>query len=379
MISPAAFFELLKEQQIEFFAGVPDSLLKDFCAYLTSHTDARQHVIAANEGGAVALAAGWHLATGTVPLVYLQNSGLGNMVNPLTSLTDPEVYSIPMLLMIGWRGEPGVPDEPQHRKQGRITPQTLEALEIPYRILPHGIEEARQVVDEACAITRAKQMPFALLVRKGTFESYRLPASAEVAGITLSREEAVQRVLDALPANAAIVSTTGMISREVFEYREKTEAGHERDFLTVGSMGHASQIALGIALAKPEVPVYCLDGDGAVLMHMGALAISGTSGLKNYKHVILNNGAHDSVGGQPTVAFKVGITDLARTCGYHWVKHLDSTRSIEQQLEEFQQAAGPALLEIRVKRGARADLGRPHVAPVANKELFMKHLRQLPD
>lgn len=376
MIPPAVFHEALRRQGVTFFAGVPDSLLKDFCAYLTDHAAPERHIIAANEGAAVAVAAGWHLATGETGLVYLQNSGLGNTINPLTSLADPEVYAIPLVLLIGWRGEPGVPDEPQHRKQGRITPQTLEALEIPYAILPEQDEEATRVLEAACAAATAKRAPYALLARKGTFAPYKLQQHLPD-GFTWRREDAVKQVLDSLPPTAVVVSTTGMTSREVFEYREATGAGHARDFLTVGCMGHASQIALGLALAKPEAPVYCMDGDGAVLMHMGSLAISGTSGLANFKHVVVNNGAHDSVGGQPTAAFAIDLPAVAQACGYRWVRSSGEVGEIGALLEELVATTGPALLEIKTNKGNRPDLGRPTTTTHENKAQFMAFVQSL--
>ena len=245
MIAADAFYRELTGQGVGYFTGVPDSLLKEFCAGV-----AADHVVAANEGAALALAAGYHLATGKIALVYLQNSGLGNLVNPLTSLTDPEVYAIPVLLLIGWRGEPGVADEPQHRKQGRVTRELLAALEVPHAILPDELNAAREVLATAVATARRTNAPYALLVRKGTFAPFRTaPGSADES--LLGREEALGVLLDELVADEIVVATTGMASREVYELREKRGAGHARDFLTVGCMGHASSIALGLAGQQP--------------------------------------------------------------------------------------------------------------------------------
>lgn len=374
MIPSKVVYEALQQNGVSFFTGVPDSLLKDICAYMTDHAPRERHVIAANEGAAVALATGWHLATGEVGLVYLQNSGLGNMVNPLTSLADPEVYSIPMVLLIGWRGEPGVPDEPQHRKQGRITLQTLAALEIPATILPDTPAEATEVIHATVAAARSSSAPQALLVRKGTFEPYQFrDKSSDLLG--MRREDALKRVLGGIEDAALVVSTTGMTSREVFEYREASGDGHAKDFLTVGCMGHASQIAMGLALAKSDVPVYCLDGDGAVLMHMGALAVLGTSGLRNLKHVVINNGAHDSVGGQPTVALRISLPEIAKACGYRWVASTDHQEEMGHLLDALKQTEGPAFLEIKVNKGSRPDLGRPTTTTHENKEQFIAFVR----
>jgi phosphonopyruvate decarboxylase len=368
------FFSALRHEGIGFFAGVPDSLLKDICAFISDHAPTADHVIAANEGAALALAAGHYLATSQPGLVYLQNSGLGNLVNPLTSLMDPEVYAIPALLLIGWRGEPGVHDEPQHRMQGRTMLATLDALEIEHALLPDNPTQALDTLAAAVAATKAAQRPFALIVRKGTFEAYKLKKKAADTH-TLRREDALKLVLDSLKDDEVVVSTTGMTSREVFEYRETTGGGHARDFLTVGCMGHASQIALGIAIAKPGRHVYCLDGDGAVLMHMGSLAVIGSSVCENFRHIVVNNGAHDSVGGQPTVGFTVDLPAIARACGYRWVRTISSPMEIPAVLGEFKSAAGPALLEIRVNKGSRSNLGRPTSTTHDNKREFMAYLQ----
>lgn len=368
--------QTLLDQGVSFFTGVPDSLLKDICAYITDNVADDRHVIAANEGAAAALASGWHLATGEMGLVYLQNSGLGNLVNPLMSLADPEVYSIPMILLIGWRGEPGIPDEPQHRKQGRVTMETLQTLGVSCEVLPDTAEEAVNVIKSGVRIARENKAPHALIVKKGSFEPYKLQGKPADAFI-MRREEAIKLTLDLIEAKAVVVSTTGMASREVFEHREAQGEGHARDFLTVGCMGHASQIAMGIALAKPDAPVYCLDGDGAVLMHMGSLAISGTSGLRNFKHIVINNGAHDSVGGQPTAALEVDIPAIAKACGYRWVASAHEPELLRQLLEEMKEVRGPAFLEIKVNKGNRADLGRPTTTTHENKKSFMEFLKAI--
>lgn len=375
MISPKKFVEILQGMQMDFFAGVPDSLLKNLCAYLTDHLSADHHIIAANEGAAVGLTAGHYLATGNPGVVYMQNSGLGNVVNPLMSLTDREVYHIPLLLLIGWRGEPGVKDEPQHVKQGKVTLSLLEAMGIRNAILSESEEEAiRQLEDAQCHIKETGE-PFALVVRKGTFEEYKLESQVKEVPLSLRREEAVQAVVASMAARDIIVSTTGMISRELFEYRESVKQGHERDFLTVGSMGHASQIALGIALEKPERRVYCFDGDGAVLMHMGSMAVVASLVPKNYVHVVFNNGAHDSVGGQPTVALSMDLPGVARACGYAYSFSVSDLDDLQEALKKIRGLEGPVLLEIKVRKGARKDLGRPTTTPEENKGAFMEFLK----
>lgn len=374
MIRPEFFIEALREKGIDCFAGVPDSLLKNICAYITDHFDAAHNIIAANEGAAVGLAAGHYLATGQPACVYMQNSGEGNIINPLASLTDQEVYNIPVLLLIGWRGRPGVHDEPQHVKQGKVTTGLLNVMGVNYEVLSKEEDKAaKQIVKAAKAL--ANKEVFALVIEKDTFEDYKLQ-NVEVNDLTMSREEAIQTVAAALGEKDCIVSTTGMISRELFEYRAAMNQGHERDFLTVGSMGHASQIALGIALAQPERRVWCFDGDGAAIMHMGSMAIVANKAPKNYVHVVFNNGAHDSVGGQPTVGLKIDLPAVAKAVGYKATYSVESKAELESVLAKVNSFESPALLEIKVKKGNRKDLGRPTTTPIQNKEALMQFLKK---
>ncbi len=353
MIEVKKFVESLQEAGVSFFTGVPDSLLKSFCAYVTDNCG-KNHVIAANEGGAVGLASGHYLATGNPALVYMQNSGQGNAVNPLASLADPDVYSIPMVLLVGWRGEPGVKDEPQHVKQGKVTVSLFETLGIPTEILPDddlaALDLTRKMVEKA----KLESRPVALVVRKGLFAEYKLQNKMpDIAA--LPREQAIEEVLKSLTEDAVVVSTTGMISREVYETRERLGQDHSRDFLTVGSMGHASMIALGIAKAQPNRKVFCLDGDGASIMQMGNMAIVGQSKCGNLTHIVFNNAAHDSVGGQPTVGGAIDLSAIAAACGYNQPGH-------------------PTFKMILVAKGARKDLGRPKEPPQVNKKLYMETL-----
>lgn len=377
MLRPQDFFEALRDAGVTLFAGVPDSLLKDFCAYVTDHAPRERHVITANEGGAVALAMGHHLATGEVGLVYMQNSGLGNTVNPLTSLADPAVYGIPMLLMVGWRGLPGEHDEPQHVKMGQVTLTTLEAIGVPATVLPDNLEEAKQALSAALTSAVSRRAPHALVVKKGTFEAYKLQAKDENP-YTMSRETAILQVVEAIPRGACVIATTGMPSRELFEIRERRGEPHASDFLTVGGMGHASQIALGVALAQQGRQVVCVDGDGAVLMHLGGLSTIAQTKPENYHHVVLNNGAHDSVGGQPTVAFAVDLTSTARAMGYLSAEVVSTEAELKAKLPAFFASKGPAMLEVRVKKGSRKDLGRPTQSPQDLTRDFSGFLRSEP-
>ena len=374
MIRPEFFIEALKEKGIDCFAGVPDSLLKNICAYITDHFDAEHNIIAANEGAAVGLAAGHYLATGQPACVYMQNSGEGNIINPLASLTDQEVYNIPVLLLIGWRGRPGVHDEPQHVKQGKVTTGLLNVMGVNYEVLSKEEDKAAKQIEKAAKALANKEV-FALVIEKDTFEDYKLQ-NVEVNDLTMTREEAIQTVAATLGEKDCIVSTTGMISRELFEYRAAMNQGHERDFLTVGSMGHASQIALGIAMAKTDRKVWCFDGDGAAIMHMGSMAIVANKAPKNYVHVVFNNGAHDSVGGQPTVGLKIDLPAVAKAVGYKATYSVDSKAELESVLAKVNSFESPALLEIKVKKGNRKDLGRPTTTPIQNKEALMQFLKK---
>jgi phosphonopyruvate decarboxylase len=375
MFSPEFFFDLLSEKGAGFFAGVPDSTLKHFCAYITEHVSVKNHFICANEGNAVGLAAGHYLASGQIPVVYMQNSGIGNAANPLLSIMDPDVYSIPLLLLIGWRGEPGKKDEPQHKKQGRVLLEMLEAMEIPHKIIDGSKDNAESSIRAAYEYMEKKNAPFSLVIKKETFEPY-IMRKAAATEYHLVREDAVKLIIDSIDTDDIVVSTTGMTSREVFEYRETLGHGHEKDFLIVGGMGHASQVALGIALKETVRRVFCLDGDGAAIMHMGSMAINGISGSENLFHIVLNNGAHDSVGGQPTVGHKIDFIQIAEACRYRTFSRVEKKDEINTSLKKIMGAPGPHFLEIRVNKGNRKDLGRPTTSPVDNKKAFMRFARK---
>eukprot|EP01065_Artemidia_motanka_P034887 TRINITY_DN42880_c0_g1_i1.p1 TRINITY_DN42880_c0_g1~~TRINITY_DN42880_c0_g1_i1.p1 ORF type:complete len:417 (+),score=136.11 TRINITY_DN42880_c0_g1_i1:51-1253(+) len=373
------FYDALTDNKISKFYGVPDSLLKDVCAYITDAAG-DSNICTANEGSAVAMAAGYHIATGNAACVYLQNSGIGNTVNPLLSLTHEKVYKIPMLLLVGWRGEPGVKDEPQHVAQGALMEPLLKSIELPFAVLPSDEDGARREIAKAAEHFREHGTPYCLMVRKGTFQGYKLKSKVETS-FEMSREDAIKIMLDTLGDRDCVVSTTGMPSREVFEHRAATIKRHERDFLTVGCMGHASQIAVGIALEKPDRQVYVVDGDGAAIMHMGGMATIGgvakqrESALRNLKHVLINNGAHDSVGGQPTVGFDVDLPGVAGACGYTVIGSVDTAAALREGMKALAATDGPAILEIKVNKGARSDLGRPTTTPQQNKGALMSFLQ----
>ncbi len=371
MVSVDKFYEALRSEGISMFTGIPDSLLKNLCAYITDHSDSKHNIIAANEGAAMGIAAGHYLATGEVPVVYMQNSGIGNAVNPLMSLADEKVYSIPVLLIIGWRGEPGVHDEPQHVKQGEVTLPLLDAMQIPYCILPDDDDAAEAAVRRSITDCRNSSKPYAIVIRKNTFAKYKLKKEA-VNNYPLCREDALKIVAGQIPKDAIVVSTTGKLSRELYEYRDAMKESHESDFLTVGSMGHSSSIALGIALSKPERKVFCFDGDGAFIMHMGALTNIGNLSADNYIHVLFNNGAHESVGGQPTLGLNIDIEAVAKACGYTNAVSVETEDEINKAINDALSNKGPSLIEIKVSINSREDLGRPKSTPIENKKVFMR-------
>lgn len=376
MINTDTFFNTLIQNNITFFSGVPDSLLKNICACISANVDTNNHIIAANEGNAVALGIGYHLATSKLPLIYMQNSGLGNIVNPLLSLADTEVYSIPMLFLIGWRGEPGVHDEPQHKKQGGVTLKMLDVMGIKYQVLGTDTtdEQAQEVIERESKKSLETNEPRAIVVKKGTFSDYHDEKDNELT-YELSRNEAIRAIVDNLDNDDIIVSTTGMASRELFDYREQLKQGHKKDFLTVGGMGHANHIAMGVALQKPGRKVICLDGDGACLMHMGSMAINGNLDCQNFIHIVLNNGAHDSVGGQSTVGHSLDFQNIAKACRYDLVLHAETTEEILKNMLKLKNFDGKVFFEIKIRQGHSKNLGRPTSTPKQNKLNFIKFLK----
>lgn len=366
------FVESIKALGITTIAGVPDSALQPFCNYLNTKKHGFSHFVPSNEGAAAGIAIGSYLSTGKPACVYMQNSGIGNMVNPVTSLANKAVYDIPMLFIIGWRGEPGKKDEPQHRFMGEITRDILDVLDIPNEVLTAEMTEEeteRMFAQAKQALNENKQ--YAVIVKRDALEA-DLSNSYENAS-TLRREDAITEIIRSVLPEDIIVSTTGKISREVYEQCDKMVGHHKQAFLTVGGMGHAGMIAFGIAQQRKEKKVYCLEGDGAVLMHMGELAFLAKQELENYIHICLNNDAHESVGGMPTGAVGKDFYKVAEACGYTYASCVDNMEDLKGELKDLGNRKGPVFLEIKVKIGARKDLGRPRESAVENKENFMKY------
>jgi len=374
MLAAARFVDEMCRQGVTFATGVPDSTMQALCTELAERQGPPRHIVAANEGNAVAMAAGHWLATATVPLVYMQNSGLGNAVNPLASLTSRAVYGIPLVVLVGWRGEPGSKDEPQHGLQGRATGPLLDALAIEAAPLPTDPDEAHAALARAVETARSECLPVALVVRKGTFEARPRRAVADTSS-TMTRAAVIEAVVGRLGGADVVVATTGKASRELFELREARGESHERDFLNVGAMGHASSVALAVAMARQQGRVVCLDGDGALLMHMGALAVIGSQGPRNLVHVVLNNGAHDSVGGQPTVGRTIDIPSIATACGYRTATRVATMDELQAGLDTALTGPGPSLLDVVVSLGGPDGLGRPTVSPQDAGAAFRAFLR----
>ena len=358
----------------DFYAGVPDSQLKALCNTLmaTYGIDPKHHIIAANEGNCTALAAGYHLATGKVPVVYMQNSGEGNIINPVASLLNDRVYAIPMVFIVGWRGEPGVHDEPQHIYQGEVTVKLLEDMGIATFVI--GKETTDDEVETAMAGFRellAQGKNVAFIIRKGALTD--APKVTYRNDNTMTREEIIRHIV-AASGEDPIVSTTGKASRELFEIRVANGQSHKYDFLTVGSMGHSSSIALGVALNKPGQRIWCIDGDGAVLMHMGALAVIGANRPRNLIHIVINNGAHETVGGMPTVAGGIDLVAIAKACGYPNAVSVNSFGELDRELQAAKARGELSMLEVKCSIGARDDLGRPTTTALENKQNYMKYL-----
>jgi len=377
VINPNLFLNYLNDVGIDFFSGVPDSLLKYFCSAIDDQSSTKNHIIAANEGGALSIGIGYHLSTKKIPLIYLQNSGLGNLINPLLSLADENIYSIPALIVVGWRGHPDFSDEPQHIKQGKITEKLIKTMGYGYSILGSTTsdEEAVLIVDKALEFMLKNNSPYFLLAKPNTFYEF-ISRKRNFYPEGISRHTVLNELLQQSDESHFFVATTGFTSRELNETRISFEKYHGHDFLTIGGMGHCSQIALGIALSSPNKNIICIDGDGSLLMHMGSLAINASLGCKNFKHLLLNNSAHESVGGQATIAGKIDLVGLSRSLGYKFFDRLSDPSKLKNKLSEFLDSTGPAFLEVQISQGVQKNLSRPNSLPKKSKEIFTKKLNE---
>ncbi|MDO0824284.1 phosphonopyruvate decarboxylase [Desulfosporosinus nitroreducens] len=355
MLNQKLIYEILLENGVAFFTGVPDSYLNGFCNYVLNHAPEGTNVIAANEGNAIGIASGHYFATKEIPLVYMQNSGLGNTVNPLASLVDEHVYAVPMILLIGWRGQPGTGDWAQHELQGEITPGILELMHIPYTILEDDDEKIADVLCHAVIEAKKNRKPYALIAPKGVMAGEKLNNKDQT--YPLSREEAIEVVLDNMPKDTVYSATTGRATRELFFLRERRHESQNNDFLNVGSMGHASSVALGIAMAKPDKNVVCFDGDSAAMMHLGAMTMASRHNVPNFMHIVLNNGAHESVGGQPSVGQLINFTKIAEACEYKTVGHPVTTKGeLVEAIKVLLQKPTASFIDVRIHKGLSRNL-----------------------
>ena len=376
-LNPNNFYNNLKSKGINFFTGVPDSLLKEFNNVILLNSEKKNHIITANEGSAISIATGYHFATKQIPLVYLQNSGTGNIINPLMSLASKDVYSIPMLIVIGWRGEPGVKDEPQHIAQGKCMIDLIKSLDVTFDILPNSENEANEILNKSIQMIKKESRPHILLVRKNTFEKYSEKVSI-INNYSIYRKEAIEKLLNIFNKDI-ILSTTGKISRELLESADEIGMSHDNIFLNVGAMGHVSMISLGIAL-NTNKKVLCVDGDGSMIMHMGNLTSIGTSSCGNLIHVVLNNGMHESVGVQPTTAFDINLSKVAESCGYSYCKQISKLKDLESELAKL--VIGnfdkPVFLEVMInnKVNYTHELSRPKKSPIERKEKFINFINE---
>jgi len=373
MVSCEDFADLCKKHDLTFFTGVPDSTFKSWMSFLNDSKNNMKNTITVNECEAIAVASGYHLATGKLGIVYMQNSGFGKTVNPITSLVDPDVYSIPMILMIGWRGEPGEKDEPQHKKMGRIMTHMLQTMEIPYEILSDNPNVVDTQLKNAVSMAKKSGGPYALIVRSETFSEYigeKTPGKYE-----MKREDAIITIIDSLNKDDIVISTTGKTSRELFEYREHKKQSHGNDFYTVGSMG--CSLAIGFEIAENNKrKVFVLDGDGAVLMQLGSFATIGHYKPKNLYHILFDNSVHESTGGQPTVSNTVNFEKVAEACGYKYTSTVKTKIELENEIKNIKNKEGPVLIVVKISAGSRKDLGRPTLTPIQNKKSFMEKLSE---
>lgn len=372
MVTCNELYKIFKDNDLTFFTGVPDSTFKAWMNFLSECNDLK-NVIAVNECEATALAAGYYLSTGRIGVVYMQNSGLGKAVNPLMSLVDPEVFSIPVLLIIGWRGEPGKKDQPEHKKMGRVMLHLLDTLEIPYSILTNNLEDIKREIVKAKDYMIRRNAPYSIIIRKGLLNDYKRKISPEQ-NLEMMREDAIKVIVNNLKGTEIIISTTGKTSRELFEYREKKGESHKKDFYTIGSMGCSAAIAMGIAMQKKDKKIFVFDGDGSLLMEMGTLATVGHYSLKNFYHIVLDNQSHDSTGGQPTVSGTVNFEKVALSCGYKYANIVKTEKDLIKKVKDMLDLDGPQMLVVKVKKGARKDLGRPTISPSENKKIFMEYI-----
>ena len=358
MISTVNFIDELKRNSIDFFTGVPDSVLKKLSNKFEKF-DKNKHVLAFNEGSAIALGIGYHLATNKIPCIYLQNAGLGNAINPLVSIAHKNVYSIPLLMVIGWRGSPNrKKDEPQHNVKGKITRKLLSTLGIKNIVIKNkkDLLKLRKLIK----FSKQKKIPVACLIEQNSLVEKNKPSIKLKSnfGSNIERSDVIYELLHSIKNDTKIVSTTGYTSRELNQIRREKKLGRGKDFYMVGGMGHSSMVALGLSL-KLKKQIICLDGDGSLLMHMGSLRSAGIFAKKNFKHILLNNAVHESVGEQRTFSENLDFLKLVKKLGYRNSYKTSKKNKLKKIINIFLKSKGPSFLEIKIKTGTIKNLTRP--------------------
>tara|TARA_B100000767_G_scaffold264583_1_gene279642 strand:- start:1612 stop:2724 length:1113 start_codon:yes stop_codon:yes gene_type:complete len=370
MIDINNFIKHLKKNDLDFCCGVPDSLLKDLC-FAFENKYKKNHLVAANEGSAVGLGIGYHLSTKKIPLIYLQNSGLGNAINPLISLSGSNVYKIPLFLIIGWRGEKHKTfvDEPQHIAQGKVTEDFLKKLGIIYKIVDANTDYKKQI-NILKNFANKNQRVVALLIKKNTFKN-NVKKSNQISKV-YEREKYLNLLIDILPKNSIIVSTTGILSRELNEIIN-TSKKKINFFMCVGGMGHAISVASGLAL-KLKKKVFCFDGDGAATMHLGSL--SSSSKIKNIIHILFNNHSHESVGGQDNAAKHVKFFRIAKEFGYKNSYLCKNGKELNKIINKSIKSKYNSFIEIILNKGHRKNISRPSRNMILLKNNFMNSIKK---
>jgi phosphonopyruvate decarboxylase len=356
MIDTKKLLIFLEKNNLNFFSGVPDSVLKNFTNLLINKSS---HVLATNEGSAVSIGIGYHLSFNKLPCIYMQNSGLANAINPLISIAHKGVYSIPMMMLIGWRGSPGIKDEPQHLIKGKITKNLLKLLGIKYEIIES--EKDFNKIKKLINFSKKKKVPVACLFKKGVLKKvnyHKKFSERSTIKNKILRSEVIREILKSIQNNTKIISTTGYTSRELYQIR-KNEGYHKgKDFYMIGGMGHSSSVALGAAFKKNK-KILCLDGDGSMLMHLGSLHTVGLMNKNNFKHILLNNQSHESVGGQEISFKRVKMEKLIKGLGYSKYIQLKDKKDLKNKIQSVLKYKGSIFLEVLIEKGAIKNLGRP--------------------
>ena len=366
MIKIDSLINVLKKNDINFFTGIPDSILIELSRFL-QNKNKRKHIRATSEGSAISIGIGHYLSTKQVPCIYMQNSGLSNALNPLISITSKKVYNIPLVLIIGWRGSPRVKDEPQHNVKGKITESILKLLNIKYTIVRSGndLSQFNKIVKNA----KKNNNIAACLIEQGTIKKIKKTYNKKNF-YKLNKELFLKTLLETLEKNSKVISSTGYNSRELMYLRNKYKLINTKDFYMVGGMGHTASVALGYSLSTKKKTI-CIDGDGSFLMHLGSIKTAGTFANNNFKYILLNNNSHDSVGGQNTYANNIDFEKLSKSLGFKKFYKIKNNKNLKQNIKRFLKGNNLNFLEVKITNSKIKNLPRPNDL-IKIKNLFMK-------